>query len=146
MQASILVGPTCRTLLRLTLTVLSPLFSGIFQKDLIRRLRNVVHVLQTDDTIEPDSAEFPGLAATGTLLCQRYLNDRDKDVRLYSLLACMEILGIVRGVFVRAFRPCIDSTRPIGPLNLSFTIPPFPPSLPPSLSTLPIVHSTKTKY
>ena len=55
-----------------------------------------MHVLQTDDTIEPDSAEFPGLAATGTLLCQRYLNDRDKDVRLYSLLACMEILGIVR--------------------------------------------------
>jgi hypothetical protein len=70
------------------------------QSDVIRRLHNVVHVLQKDATIDPQDpaqGELPHLLELAQLLCQpKYLEDREKDVRLASLVACLEILGIVR--------------------------------------------------
>lgn len=63
------------------------------KKDLILRLRKVVEVLRDDDTVEPDSVEFPGLAA----LCQQlvqYVDHRDKLVRLYTISACMELFTV----------------------------------------------------
>jgi hypothetical protein len=52
-----------------------------------------LHLLREDDSIEPDSDECPGLAA----LCHsltRYVNHRDKDVRLYTVAACMELFTV----------------------------------------------------
>lgn len=67
----------------------------------MRRLRNLVHVLRDDDenevVVEVDSPEWPGLNATANLLVTSpYLHHADKDVRLYTVLACIEILTIVR--------------------------------------------------
>ena len=67
----------------------------------MRRLRNLVHVLRDDDeneiVVEVDSPEWPGLNATANLLVtSAYLHHPDKDVRLYTVLACIEILTIVR--------------------------------------------------
>ena len=45
-----------------------------------------------NDTVEPDSIEYPGLAGLASILVQdKYLNHRDKEVRLHTVLACMEI-------------------------------------------------------
>lgn len=63
------------------------------QKDLIRYLRQIVEILRDDENVEPDSAEFPGL----NNLCQelsRYMDHRDKQVRLYAVNACMELFTI----------------------------------------------------
>ena len=67
----------------------------------MRRLRNLVHVLRDDDenevVVEVDSPEWPGLNATANLLVtSTYLHHADKDVRLYTVLACIEVLTIVR--------------------------------------------------
>lgn len=56
-------------------------------------MRKVVEVLRDDESIEPDSAEFPGLAA----LCQelvKHMEHRDKQVRLYTVSACMELFTV----------------------------------------------------
>jgi hypothetical protein len=71
---------------------------------LVRRLRNLVNVLWDNDEddadaerVEVDSPEWPGLHATTQLLAtSTYLHHTDKDVRLYTVLACIEILTIVR--------------------------------------------------
>ena len=72
------------------------------QTELVRRLHNVVRVLQKDQTIDPqdpEQGELPHLVDLSQLLCQpKYMDDREKDVRLASLVACLEILGIVRAV------------------------------------------------
>jgi len=63
------------------------------KKDLVLRLRKILRVLRDDDNIEPDSDEYPGLAA----LCHsltRYVNHRDKEVRLYTVAACMELFTV----------------------------------------------------
>ena len=65
------------------------------QKDLIRRLRKVVDVLQNEESIEPGHAEWPGLAATAECIVQQFLHHRDKEVRLHAVLACMELFAIV---------------------------------------------------
>ena len=58
---------------------------------MVRRLRNLVVVLQTDQTVEVESPEWPGLAAVSHCLVQKFVNHSDKEVRLYSCLACVEI-------------------------------------------------------
>lgn len=68
----------------------------ILQKDLVRRLRNLVHVLREDGGVDADSPEWPGLAATAHLLAQpAYLHHADGEIRLYAVLAGVEILTIV---------------------------------------------------
>jgi hypothetical protein len=65
------------------------------QNDLVKRLRNVVEQLQ-DPAVEPNSPDFPGLAGlANTLVADQYINHRDKDVRLHTVLACMEIFAVV---------------------------------------------------
>lgn len=63
------------------------------QKDLIRRLRNLVKVLREDD-VQRDSPEWPGLTSLAHVLMQTFLSSSDTQVRLYSVLACIEILTI----------------------------------------------------
>ena len=52
-----------------------------------------MQTLRQDENIEADSSDYPGLAA----LCQslvRFVNHRDKQIRLYAVAACMELFGI----------------------------------------------------
>lgn len=73
----------------------SYLLKASHQKDLLRRLRKLTSVLQNDDTIEPaDVQEWPGLAAVAQLLATELLRHTDKQVRLLTVTACMEILAI----------------------------------------------------
>ena len=68
------------------------------QNDLVKRLRNVVEQLQ-DPAVEPNSPDFPGLGSlSNTLVADQYINHRDKDVRLHTVLACMEIFAVVSSV------------------------------------------------
>ena len=62
----------------------------------MNRLRALCRVLETDESIEVDSPEWPGLAATATVLTG-YAEHRDKEVRLHSVQACMELFAIVSG-------------------------------------------------
>jgi len=62
---------------------------------LLQRLKTLVSVLQEDSSIEPDSPDWPGLGSTATLLVEKFVQHRDKEVRLYATLACMELLAIV---------------------------------------------------
>ena len=65
------------------------------QNDLVKRLRNVVEQLQ-DPAVEPNSPDFPGLASlANVLVADQFINHRDKDVRLHTVLACMEIFAVV---------------------------------------------------
>ena len=51
---------------------------------------------ENEVVVEVDSPEWPGLNATANLLVTTtYLHHSDKDVRLYTVLACIEILAIV---------------------------------------------------
>jgi hypothetical protein len=62
-------------------------------------LRNLVAVLRSEDcAVEAESPEWPGLAAVSQTLVHTYLSHTDKEVRLYTVLACVEILTIVRTV------------------------------------------------
>lgn len=62
----------------------------------MKRLRNIVEAL-SDDNVEVDSPEYPGLARLANDLVEdRYLKHKDKEVRLYTVLACMEIFRVVR--------------------------------------------------
>jgi len=64
------------------------------QKDLVRRLRNLVGVLRGGD-VEVESPEWPGLAAVSHALVREFVTHADKEVRLFSVLACIEIFGLV---------------------------------------------------
>lgn len=65
------------------------------QKDLIRRLRNVVEALGDTD-VEPNSPDYPGLGGLSAILVEDgFLEHRDKDVRLHTVLACMQLLEVV---------------------------------------------------
>jgi hypothetical protein len=60
-----------------------------------------VHILQREelavDADDDPSRVYPGLSALAETICHpSFLEDREKDVRLYSLLACLEVLAIVR--------------------------------------------------
>jgi len=66
-----------------------------YQKDLIRRLRTVSKILHEDSNVEPDAIEYPGLAAMASSLVDDYLGHKDKEVRLYAVLCCMELFAIV---------------------------------------------------
>lgn len=62
----------------------------------MKRLRNIVEALSADN-VEVDSPEYPGLARLANDLVEdRYLKHKDKEVRLYTVLACMEIFRVVR--------------------------------------------------
>jgi hypothetical protein len=65
------------------------------QKDLIRRLREIVQSLNDPD-VEPNSPDFPGLGGlSAVLIDDGFLEHRDKEVRLHTVLACMQILEVV---------------------------------------------------
>jgi hypothetical protein len=65
------------------------------QKDLIRRLREVVEALKDPD-VEPNSPDFPGLGGLSAVLIEDgFLEHRDKEVRLHTVLGCMQILEVV---------------------------------------------------
>lgn len=66
----------------------------------MRRLRKVVDAL-SDEDVEPNSPNYPGLGGLSAVLVEdTYLKHRDKEVRLYTVLACIEILYLVRFVFL----------------------------------------------
>jgi hypothetical protein len=80
----------------------------------VRRLRNLVQVLRDDNdendaVVEVDSPEWPGLNATANILSSStYLHHSDKDVRLYTVLACIEMLTIVRlYIYLHLLKFCI---------------------------------------
>ena len=81
---------------RETLSVLLSLTHDLSQqKDLIRRLRQLVHVLRVDTTIEANHpTAWPGLAAL-TQVCALLLRHKDKLVRLHATVSCMELFFIV---------------------------------------------------
>lgn len=67
----------------------------LLQQDLVKRMRNVVEHL-SDEAVEPDSPDYPGLAGlAATLVEDRYLKHKDKDVRLHTVLACVEVFYVV---------------------------------------------------
>ncbi len=61
---------------------------------MVKRLRVVLRRLREDENVEANNPhEYPGLAA----LCQyltRLVNHRDKEIRLYTVAACMELFTI----------------------------------------------------
>ncbi|GAX25627.1 sister chromatid cohesion protein PDS5 [Fistulifera solaris] len=59
--------------------------------DLKRHLQKLLHVLQTDETIECDSRQWPGLAAVAERLPQLFQHN-DKQVRLLATACSLEIL------------------------------------------------------
>ena len=67
-----------------------------FQKDLVSRLRNVANLLRQDKNVEADSPDYPGLAAMAACLVEKWLGHKDKEVRLYTVLCCMELFEVVR--------------------------------------------------
>ena len=63
------------------------------QKDIAKRLRIILRCLRDDENVEPDSEDYPGLAA----LCHsltKLVNHRDKEIRLYTVASCMELFTI----------------------------------------------------
>ena len=63
---------------------------------MIRRLRNVGEALKDDD-VEPNSPDYPGLGGLAAVLVENgFLEHRDKEVRLHTVLACMQLLEVVR--------------------------------------------------
>ena len=51
--------------------------------------------LENDD-VEPLSPDYPGLNALAAILVHdNYLEHRDKEVRLHTVLACVEIFTVV---------------------------------------------------
>lgn len=67
------------------------IFDCTRQNDLVKRMRHVVNELG-DDAVEPDSPDYPGLAGLAAVLVEdRYLKHKDKEVRLHTVLACVEI-------------------------------------------------------
>ena len=71
------------------------------QNDLVKRLRNVVEQLQ-DPAVEPNSPDFPGLASlANVLVADQFINHCDKDVRLHTVLACMEIFAVVSSFLLK---------------------------------------------
>jgi hypothetical protein len=64
------------------------------QNDLLRRLRTVVQTLREEDDLEHD--EYPGLDGLARILAtKKYLEHKDKEIRLYTVLACVEIFYVV---------------------------------------------------
>lgn len=61
----------------------------------MNRLRRVSDILRYDPNVEPDSTECPGLAAMAATLVSDFLGHKDKEVRLYAVLCCMELFSIV---------------------------------------------------
>ncbi|EED91434.1 hypothetical protein THAPSDRAFT_262697, partial [Thalassiosira pseudonana CCMP1335] len=65
------------------------------QNDIVRRLQTITETLSTDTSIEPNSPQHPSLASlASTLISPSYLHSKDKDIRLHSVLACMELFYI----------------------------------------------------
>lgn len=58
---------------------------------MIRRLRTIVHLLQHDESIE--ATDYKGLDAL-CLSLAKFVEHRDKEVRLYTVAACMELFAI----------------------------------------------------
>lgn len=52
--------------------------------------------MREDETAEVDNSEFPGLASLVDCLVKKdYLEHKDKEVRLHTVLCCMEIFAVV---------------------------------------------------
>ena len=55
----------------------------------------------SNDLVEANSPEYPGLAGLAAMLVEdRFLNHRDKEVRLHTVLACMDIFSLVSRVLL----------------------------------------------
>lgn len=66
------------------------------KNDLVRRLRIVVKELGDEDVVA-HSDEYPGLEGLSALLVDpKFIDHKDKEVRLQTCLACMEIFYLVR--------------------------------------------------
>ena len=66
------------------------------QNDLVRRLREVVDAL-ADQDVEVNMPDYPGLGSlAAVLVTDRYLDHKDKEVRLHAVLACMEIFELLK--------------------------------------------------
>lgn len=63
---------------------------------MLRRLHNLVQVLRHDESVEVDSNEWPGLGGISQYIITNFIQHKDKDIRLYAVLVCMEIFHIVR--------------------------------------------------
>jgi hypothetical protein len=69
---------------------------------LVKRLRALCKVIETDPDLDADSPEWPGLNATAALLVtDEYLQHADKEVRLYTVTACMELFAVVSTISYR---------------------------------------------
>jgi hypothetical protein len=54
--------------------------------------------LRDEEDLEHD--DYPGLDSLARLMAKKkYLEHKDKDVRLYTVLACVEIFYVVSGAF-----------------------------------------------
>lgn len=63
------------------------------QRDLIVRLRRVLQVLRDDEDVEADDRSYPGLSSLCHALV-RFVDHRDKEVRLYTVGCCMELFTV----------------------------------------------------
>jgi sister-chromatid-cohesion protein PDS5 len=82
----------------------------LLQKDLVRRLRKLCKVLESDQTIDPDSPEWPGIAATAMAVFEK-IKHKDKEVRLYAVVACMEIFSIYAPNYPYDYDEALDIFR-----------------------------------
>lgn len=74
------------------------------QKDLLRRLRTVLQKFRDEEDLEPD--EYPGMDGLARELAdEQYLKHKDKEVRLYTVLACVEVFYVVSVICVCVYAP-----------------------------------------
>ena len=64
------------------------------QKDLLKRLKAVSHILRHEG-VQSNSPDYPGLDSLATALEDTFIYHQDKEIRLYSVLCCMEVFAIV---------------------------------------------------
>ena len=72
----------------------------------MRRLRILLNALAEDDEDDEDGGEidpneYPGMAGLArALVDDKHLNHKDKEVRLYTVLACVELFYLVSSTAV----------------------------------------------
>ncbi|KAG7362780.1 hypothetical protein IV203_026140 [Nitzschia inconspicua] len=63
------------------------------KRDLIVRLRKVLQLLREDEDVEVGNRAYPGLNSLCHALT-KFVNHRDKEIRLYTASSCMELFTI----------------------------------------------------
>jgi sister-chromatid-cohesion protein PDS5 len=70
---------------------LRPLPAPVPQNELVKKLR-AVHAALSEDDVEPNSPNYPSLDALAAhLVSPKLINHKDKEVRLFTSLCCMEV-------------------------------------------------------